>query len=290
VHIETFNLRGKFSGEIATEQQLPNVRGKNKKKNKSTNMNNELINSERLKEVFSRINEESNDEFVKELSEIMTTGNIFRSQIDLILEKYSIDYVKDKGKILDTLLRYMEIVLEDDILTQEELFCIKQFKRIFKIKEGDFYENRSTKIVRIMIAQLYKIYIDKKVDKTEALHKVSLQDLFDLNYDQFNEFDLLEVENVLNTGANIADLDTFVQSYSNKNNFNRISRSRTITREVMEEVFIRDKGKCQVCGSSENLEFDHVLPFSKGGNNTSNNIQLLCFECNRKKSANFGTK
>jgi len=43
VHIETFNLRGKFSGEIATEQQLPNVRSKNKKKNKSTNMNNELI-------------------------------------------------------------------------------------------------------------------------------------------------------------------------------------------------------------------------------------------------------
>jgi len=81
VHIETFNLRGKFSGEIATEQQLPNVRGKNKKKNKSTNMNNELINSERLKEVFSRINEESNDEFVKELSEIMTTGNILEVKL-----------------------------------------------------------------------------------------------------------------------------------------------------------------------------------------------------------------
>ena len=44
-------------------------------------MNNELINSERLKEVFSRINEESNDEFVKELSEIMTTGNILEVKL-----------------------------------------------------------------------------------------------------------------------------------------------------------------------------------------------------------------
>lgn len=253
-------------------------------------MNNELINSDRLKAVFSRINEESGDNFVKELSEIMMTGSIFRNQIDLILEKYSIDYEKDKVKLLDTLFHYMDIVLDDDILTQEELFCIKQFKRIFKIKEGDFYENRADKIVRIMIAQLYKIYLDKKVDKKEALHKVALQELFDLNYDQFNELDLLEVENVLYNGADISDLDTFVSYYSNKNNFNRISRSRTISREVMEEVFIRDKGKCQTCGSSENLEFDHILPYSKGGNNTSNNIQLLCFECNRKKSANFGTK
>lgn len=251
-------------------------------------MSNELLNSERLKEVFLKIKEESNDGFIKELSDLLISGYILRSQIDEILEKYLIDYDSDKERMMDLLLRYMDIVLEDDILTKEELFCIKQFKRIFKIKEGDFYDNRADKIMRIMIAQLYKIYYDKIIDKTEALHKASLQELFDLNYDQFNEFDLLEVENILKQGANIVDLDTFILNYANKNRLHRISKGRTISREVMEEVFIRDQGKCQICNSTENLEFDHILPFSKSGNNSSNNIQILCRDCNRKKSANFG--
>lgn len=38
----------------------------------------------------------------------------------------------------------------------------------------------------------------------------------------------------------------------------------------------------------ENLEFDHIIPHSKGGANTYRNIQLLCEPCNRSKSAKIG--
>ncbi len=61
------------------------------------------------------------------------------------------------------------------------------------------------------------------------------------------------------------------------------SRER-IPEEVQMFVWRRDGAKCVKCGSQENLEFDHVIPVSKGGANTNRNIQLLCEACNRSKS------
>ena len=60
--------------------------------------------------------------------------------------------------------------------------------------------------------------------------------------------------------------------------------SKTIPKHVQREVWRRDQGRCVECGSKERLEFDHIIPFSKGGSNTARNIQLLCENCNRKKS------
>jgi TPR repeat protein len=61
-------------------------------------------------------------------------------------------------------------------------------------------------------------------------------------------------------------------------------RSRTISSEVRREVWRRDEGKCVKCGSRERLEYDHIIPFSEGGSNTTRNIELLCESCNRAKS------
>jgi hypothetical protein len=57
-----------------------------------------------------------------------------------------------------------------------------------------------------------------------------------------------------------------------------------IPEEVRMFVWRRDDGKCVQCNSNKNLEFDHIIPVAKGGNSTERNIQLLCSECNRKKS------
>ena len=65
-------------------------------------------------------------------------------------------------------------------------------------------------------------------------------------------------------------------------------KSRKISQKVKDEVWKRDEGKCIECGSKENLEFDHIIPFSKGGANTYRNIQLLCESCNRSKSNKIG--
>lgn len=57
-----------------------------------------------------------------------------------------------------------------------------------------------------------------------------------------------------------------------------------IPREVRRAVFLRDGGACTQCGSTFELQYDHVLPVSRGGATTADNLQILCSECNREKS------
>lgn len=48
-------------------------------------------------------------------------------------------------------------------------------------------------------------------------------------------------------------------------------------------IFKRDEGKCQYCGSSKKLTIDHVIPKSKGGKSTWKNLVTACHACNSKK-------
>jgi len=65
---------------------------------------------------------------------------------------------------------------------------------------------------------------------------------------------------------------------------NRRVRERLSAR-VRTYVWQRDSGRCVQCGSQERLEYDHIIPWSKGGSDTERNIQLLCERCNRAKQA-----
>ena len=62
------------------------------------------------------------------------------------------------------------------------------------------------------------------------------------------------------------------------------AQSRYISVTTKKIVYARDGGVCRCCGSSLNLEYDHITPFSCGGSNDVSNIQLLCKRCNRSKS------
>ena len=62
--------------------------------------------------------------------------------------------------------------------------------------------------------------------------------------------------------------------------------SRQIPSWIKQQVFKRDKGRCVMCGSTEQLHFDHDLPFSKGGTSVlPQNVRILCARHNLAKSA-----
>lgn len=51
-------------------------------------------------------------------------------------------------------------------------------------------------------------------------------------------------------------------------------------------VLKRDGNRCQYCGTSEDLTIDHVIPRSRGGKDTWENLVAACNRCNHKKGDN----
>ena len=63
------------------------------------------------------------------------------------------------------------------------------------------------------------------------------------------------------------------------------ARRRIIPTSVKLEFWKRDRGRCVICGATDELHFDHIVPFSKGGTSVvAENVQLLCARHNIQKS------
>ncbi len=63
-----------------------------------------------------------------------------------------------------------------------------------------------------------------------------------------------------------------------------LEHNRLIPSSVKLKVWKRDKGRCVKCGKLDNLHFDHIIPFSKGGSSlVLENIQILCARHNLEK-------
>lgn len=64
-----------------------------------------------------------------------------------------------------------------------------------------------------------------------------------------------------------------------------LERRRIIPTEVKRTVWERDGGRCVRCGANDEIHFDHILPWSKGGTSiTADNVQILCARHNLEKS------
>ena len=91
----------------------------------------------------------------------------------------------------------------------------------------------------------------------------------------------------------ICNLNNFVQYLSEGVKFRKsVAGQRALmTSKLREKIKQRDKYTCQKCGLSTNqernllLEIDHIMPISKGGMSTEENLQTLCWKCNRTKGA-----
>ncbi len=61
-------------------------------------------------------------------------------------------------------------------------------------------------------------------------------------------------------------------------------RTNYISQSLKFQVWERDKGKCTLCSGTRNLNYDHIHPKVLGGENTLENLRLLCFHCNQRRA------
>ena len=89
----------------------------------------------------------------------------------------------------------------------------------------------------------------------------------------------------------IDNLNRFILFLSEKIKFNKsVAGQRALmTSKLRQRIKERDGFICKQCGASVQkepnllLEIDHIIPVSKGGLTTEDNLQTLCWRCNRKK-------
>ena len=87
-------------------------------------------------------------------------------------------------------------------------------------------------------------------------------------------------------GRNIHSVSFTIKLPSVVRLLNIVKRNQKPVKFSRQNIYARDKYKCQYCGTKsppEDLTYDHVLPKSRGGRTEWKNIVTCCIDCNRKK-------
>ena len=142
------------------------------------------------------------------------TWTSFRYTEILAEHKVRSNSVEFKKESLDIALQYAKLCLVDDALSEDEIKGMTILKRLLYIEEGDFYKyDKKREVTALLAAQLLKLYDDGEISYEEAIHKVELQGIFNLSYEEFEDVVRDIAQAVYDHGADYFKLDTYSIKY-----------------------------------------------------------------------------
>lgn len=147
---------------------------------------------------------------LQDVLRLFAQGNISPFDMRNALKQYNMMIDDLHEESIEVIIDFVNLILNDHILTKQEMDSLRRLKMLLHIREGDFIEaHKEEAIENILRKEFNLIFQDKSVDKNEAAMKVDLQELFGLSYDQFLIFEQEAVEYALKQGADVTNLDTF---------------------------------------------------------------------------------
>jgi hypothetical protein len=166
------------------------------------------------------------------------------------------------------------------IPNNNQLELLLQFGKVISKRFNHFKKHilpQHEELISSKVAELNRV---REITKENELKKILKQEILDKENEKLEK----EKRRQLKTQVRKELIEEGILSNLNESDLKR----EPIPQDVLDKVWNRDGGKCVKCGSQEKIEFDHIIPFSKGGSNTYRNLQILCEKCNRGKSNNIG--
>lgn len=185
-----------------------------------------------------------------------------------------------------------------DIKTNEE--TLESFEKVLNnfsaaeqgkellIKERDLILNSISDKVPFIIKRFRKAKLIEKLGFEKVDFSLFYFPSYSFNYISSGGNSSMSTDIVFD----INNLDRFINYLSDIVKFRKsVAGQRALmTSKLREEIKNRDNYTCQICSISTReepnllLEIDHIIPVSKGGITTEENLQTLCWKCNRSKS------
>ncbi|MBR1460968.1 HNH endonuclease, partial [bacterium] len=188
--------------------------------------------------------------------------------------------------------KYFNVKANEDTLSKfEEVFnqfsAAEEGMHILKKEREEILDSISDKVPFI----IHK-YSKNKLIKNLGFDDIKINDVFYPKY----SFVYISAGGNSKMSTDIEfdtdNLEEFIEYMADIIKFKKSAKSQRalMTSSLREYILERDNYTCQQCGLSIKdepnllLEIDHIVPVSKGGLTTEENLQTLCWKCNRSKS------
>lgn len=146
------------------------------------------------------------------------------------------------------------------------------------LDKEDSVEYSELKLIDLYALRVYRQINRKEFSKTSGL---SLEDI--KMYEKKGAKIPKEIEKVYFKTLDVKrrHVGQLRQIMSGKSD--KVVEDRTIPKRVRIAVWSRDKGRCTKCGVEENLHYHHIQHFADGGQNSIDNLTLLCASCHAEE-------
>lgn len=121
---------------------------------------------------------------------LLELADNYNDQSDFFNRIKSISQKFDYENRIYIVLLYLDLALNDNLISPDEFLFIQELKKAFSIIPGDFYNKKYSDVQRVLSIQFHLYYLDNEKDFEESREIGYLQGIFDLDSTQITSFEL----------------------------------------------------------------------------------------------------